>query len=98
MTGPIRATRQQVLAFRLAGHQLLARRPLHDIKDVAGACGIRNTPPGSSLLALHARLADLTPAVVDRALGESKTLVEVLGMRIAPHLVPTSHVSAFTLG
>jgi hypothetical protein len=98
MTGPIRATREQVLAFRLAGHQLLARRPLHEIEDVAGACGIRNTPPGSSLLALHARLANLTPAVVDSALGEAKTLVEVLGMRISPHLVPSRDVAVFTLG
>lgn len=98
MTSPLRATRDQVLAFRLAGHQLLSRRPLREMADVAGACGIRNTPPGSSLLALHARLADLTPTAVDRALAESKTLVEVLGMRISPHLVPTRDLALFTLG
>jgi hypothetical protein len=98
MTGPRRATRDQVLAFRLAGHHLIERRPLRDLAVVAAACGIRNTPPGSSLLALHARMADLTPAHVERALAESRTLVEVLGVRISPHLVPTSDIATFTLG
>jgi len=98
MTSPVRATREQFLAFRLAGHQLTARRPLGELADVAAACGIRNTPPGSSLLALHARVAGLTPAAVDAALAETKTLVEVLAMRISPHLVPARDLALFTLG
>ena len=98
MTNALRATRDQVLAFRLAGHNLLGRRPLRELTDVAGACGVRNTPPGSSLLALHARVADLTPVAVDEALTDSRTLVEALGMRISPHLVPTPDLALFTLG
>ena len=98
MISALRATRDQVLAFRVAGHQLTARRPLREVADVAGGCGIRNTPPGSSLLALHARVVDLTPTVVDRALVETRELVEVLGMRISPHLVPTTDIGVFTLG
>ena len=98
MTHSVRATRDQVLAFRLAGHHLLSRRPLRDLADVAAACGIRNTPPGSSLLALHARVAELTPAAVDEALAETKSLVEVLAMRISPHLVPAQDLALFTLG
>lgn len=98
VTNVLRATRDRVLAFRLAGHHLIERRPLRQLTDVAGACGVRNTPPGSSLLALHARVADLTPAAVDAALTDSRTLVEALGMRISPHLVPAPDLAVFTLG
>lgn len=98
MTTALRFTREQVLAFRLAGHHLIERRPLTEMADVAGACGIRNTPPGSSLLALHARLASFAPSAVDSALAETRTLVEALGVRISPHLVPTEDVALFTLG
>ena len=90
--------RDQVLAFRLNGHHLVERAPLAGLVDVAGACGIRNTPPGSAILALNARLADLTQAAVDDALADEKTLVEVLAMRVSPLLVPTSDAAVFTLG
>jgi hypothetical protein len=94
----LRADRARVLAFRLSGHHLIERQPLTDLETVAGACGIRNTPPGSSLLGLHARLTDLTPAAFDTALTDERTLVELLGMRISPHLIPTSDLAVFTLG
>ena len=90
MTRHHRADRDRILAFRLSGHHLVGRQPLADLEAVAGACGIRNTPPGSSLLALHARLTDLTPVALDTALTGERTLVEVLGMRISPHPVPAS--------
>jgi uncharacterized protein YcaQ len=93
-----RANRDRILAFRLSGHHLIERQPLADLVTEAGAGGMRNTPPGSSLLALHARLTDLTPAALDTALTEERTLVEVLGMRISPHLIPTSDLPVFTLG
>jgi len=59
---------------------------------------MRNTPPGSSPVALSARLADLTLDALDDALSEQKSLVEVLGMRISPHIVPTRDLAVFTLG
>lgn len=98
MTTDRRVARDQVLAFRLDGHRLVDRRPLGELVDVAAACGIRNTPPGSAALALNARVADLTPIAVDRALAEDKTLVEVLGPRISPYVVPTRDLAPFTLG
>jgi hypothetical protein len=98
MTSILRAARDQVLAFRLAGHGLVERRPLRDLIEVVGAIGIRNTPPGSAQLGLHARLNDLTPKTVDDALAEEKRLVEVLGPRISPHLVPAGEIGVFTLG
>ena len=39
MTSVVRATRDQVLAFRLAGHQLIARRPLREIEAEAALLG-----------------------------------------------------------
>jgi len=98
MTVALRATRAQVLHFRLAGHGLTARRPLRDLPDGAGAIGIRNTPPGSAPVGLHARLSDVTTEMVDAALTEEKSLVEVLGMRISPHVVPVTDLAVFTLG
>jgi len=65
---------------------------------VAAACGLRNSPPGSAALAAHARIADLPPDALDRALADDKMLVEVLGMRISPHLVPASDMAVFTRG
>jgi hypothetical protein len=59
---------------------------------------MRNTPPGSALPALNARMEGLTADAVDAALGEDKTLVEVLGMRISPWIVPTRDIAIFTLG
>src|SRR5438105_1446554 len=98
MRSALRAGRDQVLAFRLDGHNLIARRPVGTLLEVAGACGVRNTPPGSAALALHARVAGLTPDAVDRAVAEEKTLIEVLGMRISPFVVPARDAAVFTLG
>jgi len=98
MTTALRAARDQVLAFRLDSHHLVQRRPPGALLEVAAACGVRNTPPGSAALALHARVAGLTPEAVERALGEGKTLVEVLGMRLSPHIVPAREAAVFTVG
>ena len=98
MTRVLHADRDQVLAFRLDSHHLGHRRPLGGLLEVAGACGVRNTPPGSAALALHARVSDLTPDAVERALAEDKTLVEVLGVRASPHVVPARDAAVFTLG
>lgn len=92
-----RVARDRVLAFRLDGHHLSRRQPPDALLDVAAACGIRNTPPGSAALALHARIAALPLDAADRALA-AKTLVEVLAMRLSPHLVPARDVAVFTLG
>jgi len=92
-----RADRDHLLAFRLDGHNLAQRRPLSALLEVAAACGVRNTPPGSATLALHARVAALPPDAADRALDD-RALVEVLGVRISPHVVPTRDAAVFTLG
>ena len=97
MTTPRRATRDQALAFRLDGHNLASRRPVAELLDVAAACGIRNTPPGSAVIALHARVSDHRPDAVADALDE-RSLVEVLSVRISPLLVPARDATVFMLG
>lgn len=98
MAAPLRASRDQVLAFRLAGHNLVRRLPSSSLLDVAGACGVQNTPPGSAALALSARVRDLTPAEIDRALRIDKTLVQVRSLRGAPYFFPTRDAPIFTTG
>lgn len=90
--------RERLLAFRLSGHDLTTRRPLTALAEVAGRCGLRNTPPGSAILGLHARATDVQPDTLERALNDDKTLVEVLGMRASPHIVPRADVRLFTRG
>jgi hypothetical protein len=95
-------SRDQVLAFRLDGHNLARRLPPGSLLPATRACGVQNTPPGSALsnatLALHARVAELTPAEVDRALEIDKTLLQVWSMRASPHVFPTGDAAVFTLG
>lgn len=98
MTTAHQAERDRVLAFRLDGHNLVKRQPRSKLAEVAAVCGIRNTPPGSASLALSARVAKLTPAAIEDALSEDKSLVEVLGMRSSPCIVPTPDAAVFTLG
>lgn len=93
----MRADRDQVLAFRLEGHSLARRRPAGEALDVVAACGVRNSPPGSAALALHARVACLAPGAVERAI-EDRTLVEVLSVRISPHVIPAPDAAVFTVG
>ncbi|MGP3912254.1 winged helix DNA-binding domain-containing protein [Nonomuraea sp. 10N515B] len=64
----------------------------------AGACAIQNSPPGSALLALHARVADVTSEEVAQAIEADKTLLQTWCMRGAPFLFPTQDAPVFTMG
>jgi hypothetical protein len=91
------ATREQVLAFRLAGHRLARRLPPGSLLEAA-AGGIQETPHGTAPLALAARVEELTPRQVEEALAADRTLLAVWAMRGAPYLVPTGDVGVFTAG
>jgi Winged helix DNA-binding domain len=93
----LRATREQVLAFRLAGHHLARRLPPGSLLDAA-ACGIQETPHGTAPLALAARVEGLTPRQVEGALAGERTLLAIWAMRGAPHLVPIGDLQVFTAG
>jgi hypothetical protein len=79
------ADREQVLAFRLAGHHLHRRT---DPLTAIGACGTQESPPGWWGVALHAR---------SKGEPEPADLVLVNAMRGAPHFVPRADAAVFTV-
>ena len=89
---------EQVCFFRMEGHNLSRKLPPGSLLEAAGACGIQNTPPGSAALALHARVARVTPGEIDHALAEDKSLLETWSLRAAPTVFPTRDRAVFTQG
>jgi hypothetical protein len=95
---PLAVRRGDVLAFRLKSQHLTKRLSLDSLLQAAGACGIQETPPGSAVLSLHARVAGLTPDAVFEALAVEKSLVQMWSLRGAPYLFPTCDAPVFTTG
>lgn len=93
-----KVTSSQLLPFRLKSQHLLERQPGSALLDVAGACGVQNTPPGTAALALRARIVGLTAKAVDHALYEDKVLLQAWSRRTVPCLFPTADASTFTVG
>ena len=91
-------TREQVVRFRVLAHGLRERSSTDSLERCAGLIGLHDSPEGSALLALGARLQHLDPATYRRALLEDKTLVRVWGVRGAPYVVPTRDAHIFTSG
>lgn len=87
-----------VIAFRLHAQHLAERADERRLLDVAGSCGIQNSPPGSGLLALHARVRNVTQARLDDAVDQDKTLLQSWSMRGAPFFFPTADAPLFTTG
>ncbi|MFC5803090.1 winged helix DNA-binding domain-containing protein [Streptomyces formicae] len=87
-----------VIAFRLHAHHLTNRQPVDALHEVAGACGIQSSPPGSALLALHARVEEVTQDRVDHLVGEDKSLLQTWCMRGSPFCFPTVDAPVFTTG
>jgi len=90
--------RAQVLAFRLSRHHLVHRLPAGSLPEAAAAAGIQETPGRTAAVALHARVAGVTPAGLDRALRQDRSLLAAWAMRGAPYLVPTPDAGVFTTG
>ncbi|PWV81054.1 winged helix DNA-binding protein [Nocardia neocaledoniensis] len=86
----------EVLGFRLRAHHLATR--CHDLLAAAGACAVQNSPPGSALLALHARVDDVTPEGFDRLVADEKSLLQTWSLRGAPFFFPTVDAPVFTAG
>jgi Winged helix DNA-binding domain len=94
----LRVQRDQILAFRLASHHLTARLPAGSLAVAAAACGIQDTPLNTAPLAFHARVEELGPADVGRALTADKSLLGVWSVRGAPYVVPSGDAGVFTAG
>lgn len=93
-----RVSTGEVRAFRLAAHHLGERLGEDALLGAAGRCGVQDSPPGSALLALHARVRGLTRERMDDAVAERKSLLQTWCMRGAPFYVPTSDAPVFTTG
>lgn len=91
-----RVGRAQVLAYRAAVQSLDRRRSAAQLLDVAGACGVQDTPPGNADVSFAARL-DLGGPVLERAV-EQKDLVLTWSVRGAPHVFPPADFAVFTIG
>lgn len=94
----LEVTREQAVRFRLLAHGLRERSPTESLERCAGLIGLHDSPEGSALLALRARLQDLDPETYRCALLEDRTLVRVWGVRGAPYVVPTRDAHIFTNG
>jgi hypothetical protein len=92
------AHRDQILAFRLASHNLTRRLGAQSIVKAAAPCGIQETPLGSAAVAFVARVEELTPAALERALVKDRTLLTLWSVRGAPYVVPASDLEVFSVG
>lgn len=94
----MKVSRDDVVAFRLHAHHLTQRLGEDGMLRAAAACGIQNSPPGSALLALHARVRDFTQERLDGAVATDKSLLQSWCMRGSPFYVPTADAPVFTTG
>lgn len=92
------ATNDEIIAFRLRAHHLDERLDRSALVQVAGACGIQNSPPGSALTSLQARVEDLSASDFTSAIAEDKSLLQSWCMRGAPFVIPVSDLGVFTTG
>ncbi len=83
-------TQKQVNGFRMDRHFLTNRAPKNDIEHVvARVCGIQAQMPAAANLQLWARIQDLKPEDVTKALWTTKTLLRTWSMRGTAHYHPT---------
>lgn len=87
-----------VISFRLRAHHLVHRQPPDRLLGVAGACAVQNSPPGSALLALHARVEGVSQERIDHLVGEERSLLQTWCMRGSPFHFPTVDAPVFTTG
>jgi len=95
---PAQVSKGDVIAFRLQAHHLSERLGRYGLLDAAGQCGIQNSPPGSALLALHARGRNVSQERVGDAVAEEKSLLQAWCMRGSPYYFPTADAPVFTTG
>lgn len=88
-------TPAQIRNFRLRSHHLDAVYTKSDIQELAGACGMQNTPPGAWETALYNRVPDCTRSEMNQLLYEKKTLLQSWSFRGTPVVFPASESSVF---
>jgi hypothetical protein len=80
----LRATRGKALAFRAIAHHLVDRLPAKEWAE-ALSVGLQDTPPGSAIQGLAARVEDVTPEMWETERVSSRNLVVSWSLRGAPY-------------
>jgi hypothetical protein len=91
-------TAEQAVAYRVAAHNLHEMLPAGSLVEAAATTGMQDTPPGNARVALAARVDKLTPAALESALHDDRTLLRILGLRGAAHVVPRAEATVFGPG
>jgi len=87
------------MAWHLRRHYLNERAPAAATLEVASAmCGLHAQLMSSAELTLWARVADLAPDAVPRALWEDRSLVKIWAMRGTLHLLPAADYPLWQAG
>ena len=81
---------EQARRHRLRAHHLDRAYGIEDAAELAGACGMQNTPPGAWETALFNRAPACRREDAERLLYGEKTLVQAWSLRGAPYVFPTA--------
>ena len=87
-TGRASVTADQAIAYRVAAHNLHESLPPDGLVDAAAVAGVQDTPPGNAGVALAARVRGLRPEDLESALLDERSLLRMLSLRGAAHVVP----------
>jgi hypothetical protein len=99
MAGPERnVSIEQAVAYRVAAHHLHEMLPPDGLLEAAGVAGVQDTPPGAAGVALANRVAELAPDDLGAALHDDRTLLRMLALRGAAHVVPSRDAMVFGPG
>src|SRR4051794_25525051 len=91
---PVQLSWASVLAWRMARQGLVRRAPAAAWPDVVSRiCGLHAQVQSSAELTLWARVDDLDPGAVSRALWSDRTLVRTWAMRGTLHLLPAAELA-----
>src|SRR3989475_7817675 len=95
----IRASPDQVSAFRLSRHHLVKRAPASALAQVAGdMAGVQAQLLSAAQISLWARTRGLSVDDVENALWRDRILVKSWCIRGALHIIPSKDFSVFVRG
>src|SRR5207247_8197004 len=95
----IRASPDQVSAFRLSSHHLVKRAPASELAQVAGdMAGVQAQLLSAAQISLWARTRGLSVDDVENALWRDRILVKSWCIRAALHIIPSRDFAVFVRG
>lgn len=86
---------EQIRNYRLCAHHLDAEYREEDINQLAGACGLQNTPPGAWETALYNRAPGCSLQKMESLLYKEKSLLQAWSLRGAPFVFPEEESGVF---